>query len=80
MTIPLKAYEQVPAEPLRGKVVIDTCNYYPERAGHVAELDDESSTTSELMAAHLPESYVVKAFNNISFGHLGTLPRGRRQP
>ena len=75
VTIPLKAYRQVPVEPLRSKVVIDTCNYYPERDGHIAELDDESTTTSELMAAHLPESHVVKAFNNIFFGHLGALQR-----
>lgn len=27
--------------PLAGKVVLDTMNYYPERDGHVAELDDE---------------------------------------
>ena len=67
VTIPLKGYRQVPVEPLRGKVVIDTNNYYPERDGHIAELDDESTTTSELLQAHLPESHVVKAFNNIYF-------------
>ena len=47
---------QVPVEPLRGKVVIDTNNYYPDRDGHIAELDDESTTISELLQAHLPES------------------------
>ena len=67
VTVPLKAYREVPVEPLRGKVVIDTNNYYPERDGHIAELDDESTTTSELLQAHLPESRVVKAFNNIYF-------------
>src|SRR3954447_9395644 len=64
VTIPLKAYREVPVEPLRGKVVIDTNNYYPQRDGHIAELDDESTTSSELLQAHLPESRVVKAFNN----------------
>ena len=29
VTVPLKNYRQVPVEPLRGKVVIDTNNYYP---------------------------------------------------
>src|SRR3954465_7951985 len=38
VTVPLKAYRDVPVEPLRGKVVIDTNNYYPERDGHVTEL------------------------------------------
>src|ERR1700755_2179729 len=30
VTVPLAAVDQVPVEPLRGKVVIDTCNYYPQ--------------------------------------------------
>jgi len=80
VTVPLKAYLEVPVEPLRGKVVIDTNNYYPQRDGHIAELDDESTTVSELLQAHLPESHVVKAFNNIYFGHLGTLQRPSGSP
>lgn len=65
VTIPLKAYRAVPVAPLAGKIVIDTNNYYPQRDGHVPELDDESTTTSELLQAHLPKSKVVKAFNHI---------------
>jgi predicted dinucleotide-binding enzyme len=80
VTVPLKAYRDVPVEPLRGKVVVDTNNYYPERDGHIAELDDESTTTSELLQAHLPESHVVKAFNNIYFVHLGALARPAGSP
>lgn len=75
VTVPLKAYRDVPVEPLRGKVVIDTNNYYPERDGQIAELDDGSTTSSELLQAHLPEAHVVKAFNNIYFGHLASLAR-----
>jgi predicted dinucleotide-binding enzyme len=80
VTVPLKAYQQVPVEPLRGKVVIDTNNYYPQRDGQIAELDDESTTVSELLQAHLPESHVVKAFNNIYFGLLGSLQRPSGSP
>ncbi|GAA4739507.1 NAD(P)-binding domain-containing protein [Modestobacter marinus] len=80
VTVPLKAYRQVPVEPLRGKVVIDTDNYYPERDGHFPELDDESTTTSELLQAHLPESRVVKAFNSIYVTQLGTLQRPAGDP
>jgi predicted dinucleotide-binding enzyme len=80
VTIPLKAYREVPVEPLRGKVVIDTNNYYPQRDGQIAELDDESTTVSELLQAHLPESRVVKAFNNIYFGHLQSLARPSGSP
>ena len=75
VTVPLKAYRDVPVAPLAGKVVIDTNNYYPERDGHFPELDDESTTSSELLQAHLPESHVVKAFNNIVAAHLGELAR-----
>ena len=80
VTVPLKAYREVPVEPLRGKVVIDTNNYYPERDGRIAELEDESTTTSELLQAHLPTSRVVKTFNNIAFGHLGSLQRPAGDP
>ncbi|HEY7172988.1 MAG TPA: NADPH-dependent F420 reductase [Vicinamibacterales bacterium] len=65
VTIPLKNYQSVPADPLKGKIVIDTNNYYPQRDGHIAELDNESTTTAELLQRHLPASKVVKAFNHI---------------
>lgn len=65
VTIPLKNYRDVPVEPLAGKIVIDTNNYYPERDGRIPELDDESTTTAELSQRHLQTSKVVKAFNNI---------------
>jgi predicted dinucleotide-binding enzyme len=65
VTVPLKNYRAVPVEPLAGKIVIDTNNYYPERDGHIPELDNESTTTSELLQKHLPKSKVVKGFNHI---------------
>jgi 8-hydroxy-5-deazaflavin:NADPH oxidoreductase len=78
VTIPLKAIGTVPVTPLKGKVVIDTNNYYPQRDGHIAELDNESTTTAELLQRHLPESKVVKAFNHIYAAELTTqgLPKG----
>jgi predicted dinucleotide-binding enzyme len=66
VSIPLKNYQSVPVAPLAGKIVIDTENYYPQRDGHIPELDDESTTSAELLQAHLPTSKVVKAFNHIS--------------
>lgn len=80
VTVPLKAYRAVPVDPLAGKVVIDTNNYYPERDGQISELDDESTTTSELLQAHLPESEVVKMFNAIYFAHLGAQGRPPGSP
>jgi predicted dinucleotide-binding enzyme len=72
VTIPLKAIGSVPVEPLVGKIVIDTNNYYPARDGHIRELDEEKTTTSELLQAHLPKSKVVKAFNHIYAAELTT--------
>ena len=72
VTVPLKNYRKVPVEPLAGKIVIDTDNYYPERDGHIPELDNELTTTSELLQAHLPTSKVVKAFNHIYAADLTT--------
>jgi predicted dinucleotide-binding enzyme len=78
VTIPLKNIDSVPVEPLAGKIVIDTNNYYPQRDGHIAELDDESTTTAELLQRHLPDSKVVKAFNHIRSAELTTAnaPKG----
>jgi hypothetical protein len=80
VTIPLKNYASVPVEPLKGKIVIDTNNYYPQRDGPIARLDSEETTTSELLQEHLPESKVVKAFNHIWSEHLKAqgLPAGSK--
>ena len=80
VAIPLKHYRTVPVEPLAGKVVMDANNYYPERDGHIPELDNETTTTSELLQARLPTSKVVKAFNHIYAADLTThgLPAGTK--
>ncbi len=75
VTIPLGNYRQVPVEALAGKIVIDTMNYYPQRDGSIAELDAATTTSSELLQAHLRAARVIKGFNNIFFQHLRDLPR-----
>jgi 8-hydroxy-5-deazaflavin:NADPH oxidoreductase len=72
VTIPLKNISSVPAAALAGKIVIDTNNYYPQRDGHIRELDNEETTTSELVQRHLPGAKVVKAFNHIYAAALTT--------
>jgi predicted dinucleotide-binding enzyme len=72
VTVPLSAIPSVPADLLVGKVVIDTNNYYFERDGHIESLDSGSTTVSQLLQDHLPESRVVKAFNNITAASLTT--------
>ncbi|WUI52128.1 NAD(P)-binding domain-containing protein [Streptomyces sp. NBC_00414] len=80
VTVPVKAFPDLPAGPLAGKTVIDTCNYGPERDGHIPELDSESLTSSELLLRYLPGATVVKAFNNIFFKHLLSLARPAGAP
>jgi predicted dinucleotide-binding enzyme len=75
VTIPLRAVQSVPPGPLARKVVIDTCNYHPQRDGQFPELDSGALTSSELIQRHLPSAAVVKAFNNIYYRHLASLAR-----
>lgn len=78
LALPLCNYRTIPVAPLAGKVVIDINNYYPDRDGPIEELDNGSITTSELVARHLPQSTIVKAFNAIMANDLerGALPNG----
>ncbi len=81
VAIPLRAYDGLPAGAFEGKVVIDANNYYPGRDGHIAALDDERTTSSELLAAHLPGARVVKAFNTMYYETLARegMPDGPRR-
>ena len=72
VTVPFHAYDQVPVEPLAGKIVLDSNNYYFERDGHVDELDRGEATVSGLLQAHLPGSKVVKAFNHLGSAGITT--------
>lgn len=77
VTVPLRAYRQMPAAALAGKIVLDTSNYYPQRDGTFPELEAKRTTVCELLQGHLPASKVVKAFNSIYYLHLAALPRPR---
>ena len=71
VTIPVGAVGTVPREPLVGKTVIDTGNYFAPRDGTIPELEAQELTDSEMLQRHLAEAHVVKAFNNINYQHLG---------
>jgi predicted dinucleotide-binding enzyme len=70
VSVPFARYRELPREGFAGKVVIDTNNYYPQRAGHFEELDSDRTTSSELLQAHLSGARVVKAFNAILWTRL----------
>jgi 8-hydroxy-5-deazaflavin:NADPH oxidoreductase len=75
VSVPFGAFDKMPVQPLAGKTVIDTNNYYPHRDGHFVELDHDEITSSEMLQRRLPTSHVVKVFNNITFKHLMQLVR-----
>jgi len=65
LAVPLRNVSDVPAGPLAGKILIDACNYYPDRDGRIDSVDNHETTTSQIVAAHFPSARVVKAFNAI---------------
>jgi 8-hydroxy-5-deazaflavin:NADPH oxidoreductase len=65
VAIRVTTIDQVPAEPLAGKVVLATINYFPQRDGHIAAIDEGTTTAPGLLQAHLPKSHVVRAFSMI---------------
>ncbi|MEU6548306.1 NAD(P)-binding domain-containing protein [Streptomyces sp. NPDC046859] len=66
VTVPLKAVPQLPSGLLDGAAdgvaVIDTGNYYPQRDGRIAGIEDEGLTESRWTERHLGHP-VIKAFN-----------------
>jgi predicted dinucleotide-binding enzyme len=71
VAIPFHAYDRLPADAFAGKVVVDANNYYAGRDGSEAALESDATTSSELLAEHLPGARVVKAFNTIHYQSLG---------
>jgi 8-hydroxy-5-deazaflavin:NADPH oxidoreductase len=80
VSVPVKAFGDIPVRPLAGKPVMDTGNYYPQRDGHIAELDTGALTSSGLLQRDLRGAHVVKVFNNIYFKHLRWLARPSGAP
>ncbi|HUN33677.1 MAG TPA: NAD(P)-binding domain-containing protein [Trebonia sp.] len=70
VAIPIATIDQVPVEPLAGKVVIATINYFPQRLGRIPEIDNGTTTAPGLLQAHLPTSKVVRAFSMINAGEM----------
>ncbi|WP_078510512.1 NADPH-dependent F420 reductase [Streptomyces himastatinicus] len=76
VSVPFAAYDSLPREPLAGRTVIDTGNYSPQRDGRVEALENDATTSSEVLQRYLGASaHVVKAFNNIHHTHLAVLNR-----
>lgn len=72
VTVPFNRLFEIHPSLLEGKIVVDTNNYYPDRDGKFAELDDLRTTTSAMVAAHFSGAQVVKAFSAILAVDLAT--------
>jgi 8-hydroxy-5-deazaflavin:NADPH oxidoreductase len=66
VAIPITTIDQVPVEPLAGKVVLATINYFPQRDGHIADIDEGRVTVPGVLQRHLPGSKVVRAFSMLN--------------
>lgn len=67
VAVPFGKAGTVPWHSFDGRIVVDAMNYWPPVDGHIAAVDADARTTSEINAARNPAARVVKSFNHIGY-------------
>lgn len=80
LAVPIGKVRALPVEALRGRLVVDATNYWWETDGHVPELADPATSTSQTVASWLPGARVVKALGHASVWELENLARPAGHP
>ena len=67
VAVPFGKAGTVPWEDFGGRIVVDAMNYWPPVDGHIAAIDADERSTSEINAARNPLARVVKSLNHVGY-------------
>jgi 8-hydroxy-5-deazaflavin:NADPH oxidoreductase len=67
VAVPFGKAGTVPWERFDDRIVVDAMNYWPPVDGHIALIDADERSTSEINAARNPRARVVKSLNHLGY-------------